>query len=130
MLDPGVYLEKLSLFSRMLRLEGLPVSPRETADAASLLTTLGFEDRSQVKIALRTVYAKSREEQNIFDQVFDGFFVSEETMRGGAGGGPPPRRGGAAGQRPADGPDGGTAGDLRRDAGGGPGVPARHHGPL
>lgn len=81
MLDPGVYLEKLSLFSRMLRLEGLPVSPRETADAASLLTTLGFEDRSQVKIALRTVYAKSREEQNIFDQVFDGFFVSEETMR-------------------------------------------------
>ena len=33
MVDPGVYLEKLSAFSRMLRLEGLPVSPKETADA-------------------------------------------------------------------------------------------------
>ncbi len=81
MLNPGVYLEKLSLFSRMLRLEGLPVSPRETEDAAALLVSLGFEDRERVKVALRTVYAKSREEQSIFDRVFDGFFVSEETMR-------------------------------------------------
>ena len=81
MVDPGVYLEKLSMFSRMLRLEGLSVSPKETADACSLLAALGFEDREQVKTALRTVYAKSREEQSIFDRVFDGFFVSEETMR-------------------------------------------------
>ena len=34
-----------------------------------------------MKTALRTVYAKSREEQITFDRVFDGFFVSEETMR-------------------------------------------------
>ena len=81
MVDPGVYLEKLSMFSRMLRLEGLPVSPQETADACALLAALGLEDREQVKAALRTVYAKSREEQNSFDRVFDGFFVSEETMR-------------------------------------------------
>ena len=81
MVDPGVYPEKLSLFSRMLRLEGLPVSPQETADACALLAALGLEDRGQVKAALRTVYAKSREEQTIFDRVFDGFFVSEETMR-------------------------------------------------
>ena len=54
MIDPGVYLEKLSYFSRMLRLEGLSVSPKETADAASVLTVLGFEDREQVKTALRT----------------------------------------------------------------------------
>jgi len=81
MADPGVYLEKLSAFSRMLRLEGLSVSPRETGDAGLILTALGFEDRARVKTALRTVYAKSREEQVIFDRVFDGFFVSEETMR-------------------------------------------------
>jgi len=81
MTDPGVYLEKLSAFSRMLRLEGLIVSPQETADAAKVLTILGFEDRSQVKTALRTVFAKSQEDQAAFDRVFDGFFVSEEEMR-------------------------------------------------
>ena len=77
----GVYLEKLSHFSRMLRLEGLPISPKETADAAQILIELGLADRLMVKAGLRTVYAKSREEQAVFDRVFDGFFVSEDTMR-------------------------------------------------
>ena len=81
MADPGVYLEKLSAFSRMLRLEGLPVSPKETEDASRLLITLGMDDRQKVKTALRTVYAKSREEQLTFDTVFDGFFISEEAMK-------------------------------------------------
>ena len=81
MAEPGVYLEKLSLFARMLRLEGLTVGPQETADASQILIALGMEDREQVKTALRTVFAKSREEQSSFDRVFDGFFVSEEVMR-------------------------------------------------
>lgn len=81
MTDPQVYLEKLSAFSRMLRLEGLIVSPKETEDAARLLIGLGMADREQVKTALRTVYAKSREEQLSFDRCFDGFFISEEKMR-------------------------------------------------
>ena len=81
MADPAVYLEKLSAFSRMLRLEGLPVSPKETADACEILINLGFEDREQVKTALRTVFAKSREEQHTFDRTFDGFFLSEEAMK-------------------------------------------------
>ena len=79
--DPTVYLEKLSAFSRMLRLEGLPISPKETEDASQLLIALGMSDREQVKTALRTVYAKSREEQLRFDRVFDGFFISEEAMK-------------------------------------------------
>ena len=79
--EPDVYLEKLSAFSRMLRLEGLSVSPKETEDAARLLIQLGMEEREQVKTALRTVFAKSREEQCTFDRVFDGFFISEEKMR-------------------------------------------------
>ena len=79
--EPQVYLEKLSAFSRMLRLEGLPVSPKETEDAARLLIALGMADRERVKTALRTVYAKSREEQLRFDRVFDGFFISEEAMK-------------------------------------------------
>jgi len=81
MVDPSVYLEKLSAFSRMLRLEGLPVSPKETADACEILIDLGFSDREVVKTALRTVFAKSREEQHTFDRTFDGFFLSEEAMK-------------------------------------------------
>ena len=81
MADHRVYLEKLSAFSRMLRLEGLSVSPKETGDAGEILIALGMADREQVKTALRTVYAKSREEQLIFDRVFDGFFISEEAMK-------------------------------------------------
>ena len=81
MAEPQVYLEKLSAFSRMLRLEGLPVSPKETADACEILISLGFADREIVKTALRTVFAKSREEQHTFDRTFDGFFLSEEAMK-------------------------------------------------
>ena len=81
MADHGVYLEKLSAFSRILRKEGLSISPKETADAAQLLTILDLEDREHVKTALRTVYAKSRDEQICFDRCFDSFFLSEEAMR-------------------------------------------------
>lgn len=81
MTDSGVYLTKLSAFSRLLRMKGLPIGPGETADAARILTDLGLEDRERVKTALRTVYAKSREEQLTFDRVFDGFFLPEEAMR-------------------------------------------------
>ena len=81
MADHRVYTEKLSLFSRMLQKHGMTVSPNETADACRILIDLGLADRETVKTALRTVYAKSREEQLTFDRVFDGFFISEEAMR-------------------------------------------------
>ena len=79
--DPQVYLEKLSGFTRMLRLAGVNVTHRETEDACTILLRMGFEDRSKVKLALSAIYAKSREEQLIFDRVFDGYFISEEAMR-------------------------------------------------
>jgi len=81
MVDPRVYLEKLSAFSRILRQEGLSVSPKETADASQILIALGLEDRQQVKAALRTVYCASRDDQLLFDKAFDGFFLSEEKIR-------------------------------------------------
>ena len=79
--EPGVYLEKLVHFGEILRREGLSASPKKNGDAAQVLVALGMEDRAQVKTALRTVYASSREEQLAFDRVFDSFFVSEEVMR-------------------------------------------------
>ena len=79
MVDPGVYLEKLSAFSRLLRLKGLPVSPAETADAAQTLIALGMADREQVKAYIYGV------ESAALDDVFEllawnqgiGFFSSE-----------------------------------------------------
>ena len=81
MLDTAVYLEKLALFGRILRAEGMFVSPNETEDAVSILLELGFADRETVKAALRTVYAKSREQALRFDRVFDSFFLSEDAIR-------------------------------------------------
>ena len=81
MTDGQVYLEKLSAFSRLLHGEGLPVSPQETADACKILIELGLHDRQQVKTALRTVYAKSREDQIIFDRIFEEFFLPESIIR-------------------------------------------------
>lgn len=79
--DPKVYLDKMAAFSRMLRLHGISATHAETADACKILIELGMGDREQVKEALSAIYAKSREEQLIFDGVFDGFFISEEAMR-------------------------------------------------
>ena len=79
--DNQVYVEKISGFSRLLHMEGLCVSPQETADACRILIEFGMEDRETVRVALKTVYAKSREEQKIFDRVFDGYFISEEAIR-------------------------------------------------
>lgn len=74
----AVYLEKLSEFSALLRQEGLPVGVQETADACEILSTLDLTSRSAVRGALQAVYAKSREEQAVFQRAFDGFFVSAE----------------------------------------------------
>lgn len=79
--DPQVYLEKMSAFSRMLRVKGLIASPQETTDACRILIETGFEEKELVRQALCSIYAKSREEQLIFHQVFDAFFISEEAMR-------------------------------------------------
>ena len=51
--EPAVYLEKLTAFSEMLRLEGLTVGPQETADASQILIALGMENRNTVKTACR-----------------------------------------------------------------------------
>lgn len=79
--DPGIYLEKLAQFAHLLRREGMVIGTRETEDACRMLLALGLEERAAVKTALRTVFAKGREEQLAFDRVFDAFFVSEAQMR-------------------------------------------------
>ncbi len=74
----SVYVEKLAEFSAMLRSEGLAVGTQETADACRILTALDLSSRETVKLALQAVYAKSREEQAVFQHCFEHFFVSVE----------------------------------------------------
>ena len=81
MIDTEVYLEKLLLFGGLLRKEGMEVSPKENEDACRVLLSLDMSDRQSVKTALRTVYAKSRDEQLKFDRIFDSFFLSEDAIR-------------------------------------------------
>ena len=80
MVEKGIYLEKLSIFADCLRQEGFAVGLQETADAAQVLSALGLADREQVKTALMTVFAKSREEQLSFEGIFDNFFLSEKAI--------------------------------------------------
>ena len=80
MAEKGIYLEKLSIFADCLRQEGFAVGLQETSDAAQVLSALGFDDREQVKTALMTVFAKSREEQLSFEGIFDNFFLSEKAI--------------------------------------------------
>ena len=81
MTNPSAYLEALTEFSRLLRREGLTVGIQETMDAAAALEAIGFADREQVRAALRAIYAKSPQEQEHYDRVFDHYFVSLEQKR-------------------------------------------------
>lgn len=76
-----ILLAKLSQFAAYLRKQGMKVGLGEIQDAARALHITGFEDRDVVKSVLRSLYAKSAREQNVFDQCFDVFFVSEEEFQ-------------------------------------------------
>jgi len=79
--DTRVYLDKLTVFARLLRNAGIRAGTESILQAAGLLTEIGLSDRALVKTALRTVFASSLEEQKLFDSVFDGFFLPEEAIR-------------------------------------------------
>ncbi len=64
----------LAGFVRALRAAGAEVSTSETIDAARALVLLGYADRAGLKAALGLVLAKSEDEKQIHDQVFDLYF--------------------------------------------------------
>ena len=74
----NIYIEKITEFARLLRLEGFAVGLGESEDACRALEYIGFEDRNAVKAALRSIFAKSQQELSTFDRVFDSFFISME----------------------------------------------------
>ncbi len=64
----------LTDFIRALRSAGAQVSSSEAIDAANTLALIGYADRQLMKDSLSVVLAKSEEEKQIHDQLFEAFF--------------------------------------------------------
>lgn len=82
----------LAGFAGALRAEGLSVSPGELLDAARAIEAAGPEDRGRFRAALAATLAKDRRSREVFERVFDRFFLPPARApregkgeRGGAG---------------------------------------------
>ncbi|MEQ9643433.1 MAG: VWA domain-containing protein [Alphaproteobacteria bacterium] len=67
----------LENFVRALRGHDVPVSLRESIEAAELVTRIGYGDRDLLKNALAVTLAKSAEEKAAFDDCFELFFTRQ-----------------------------------------------------
>ncbi len=66
-------------FIRALRAADVPVSIGESVDALKTAAMIGYSDRQFLKDSLGTVVAKSVEEKEVFDQIFEIYFARDET---------------------------------------------------
>lgn len=67
----------LEQFFRALRAAEVPVSPAEAIDASRALAEVGFADKALTKDALCATLAKSADEAERFDAVFEAFFARD-----------------------------------------------------
>ena len=65
----------LIAFGRLLRRHGTGPGPGEFGDALSALEQIDLEDATAFYLALRTTLAKSKREQEVFDQYFDSYWL-------------------------------------------------------
>ncbi len=66
--------ENIVLFCRYLRSHGLRVSASEQADALRALRELGFSSADSLRLVLRAVLARSPQELQQFDELYDAFW--------------------------------------------------------
>ena len=64
----------LTNYIRALRTAGAAVSPGEAIDAARALAVVGYADRQTMKNTLSVVLAKTVEEKELHDGLFDLYF--------------------------------------------------------
>jgi uncharacterized protein len=74
-------LKNIIEFINVLRLTGVRVSTSETLDAIQSLKFIDISDRIQVKTALSACLSKSEQENVIFSETFDKFFINSEDKR-------------------------------------------------
>ena len=70
----GHLLRHLVLFTRLLRLVGVPASPDQLVDLVQALPLLDLQRREEVKDAMRAMLVTSREQAALFDNAFDLFW--------------------------------------------------------
>lgn len=75
---------RIVAFCRVLRERGVPVTAAESLDAVRAVVTIDVSDREDVRLALRSVLAASRQDLAIFDELFDSFWRARagESMPG------------------------------------------------
>ncbi|MEM8976231.1 MAG: VWA domain-containing protein, partial [Pseudomonadota bacterium] len=61
-------------FGRVLRAAGLPVTPKQTADAIEATLAVGLNSRSRLYWALHLAFVKRHSEHELFDQAFTIFW--------------------------------------------------------
>ncbi|HEU4384664.1 MAG TPA: VWA domain-containing protein [Anaeromyxobacteraceae bacterium] len=74
---------RLVEFARVLRQNGVRVSPAEVADAARAAALVGLSEREAFRSALRSTMAKRAADVVIFDRVFDLYFSGLGRVLGG-----------------------------------------------
>jgi uncharacterized protein with von Willebrand factor type A (vWA) domain len=75
----GHLLRHLVLFTRLLRLVGVPATPDQLVDLVKALPLLDLRQREEVKDAARAMLVTSREQATIFDSAFDLFWQAWST---------------------------------------------------
>jgi uncharacterized protein with von Willebrand factor type A (vWA) domain len=75
----GHLLRHLVLFTRLLRLVGVPATPNQLVDLVQALPLLDLRNREEVKDAARAMLVTSREQAVLFDSAFDLFWQAWTT---------------------------------------------------
>ncbi len=75
----GHLLRHLVLFTRLLRLVGVPATPDQLVDLVQALPLLDLRRREEFKDAARAMLVTSREQATLFDSAFDLFWQAWTT---------------------------------------------------
>jgi uncharacterized protein with von Willebrand factor type A (vWA) domain len=75
----GHLLRHIVLFTRLLRLVGVPATPHQLLDLVKALPLLDLQCRQEVKDAVRAMLVTSREQVMLFDSAFDLFWQAWTT---------------------------------------------------
>lgn len=72
--EPDRSAASILAFCQFLRTNGLPVGVQQTLGAIEVAKTIGDVDRQGFAFALRTVLSSSKEEWDLFDELFEAFW--------------------------------------------------------
>ncbi len=78
---PGRFVGNIVHFSRLLRRSGLITGPADTADAIVAIDAIDIGSRAEFHAALSAIFVRRHEDQPVFDEAFDTFWRSRDTVR-------------------------------------------------